>query len=345
MKIVHCIFGFNTGGAETMLIDIINEQIKTDDVILIIVNNSYQQYLLNQLNERVRVFKINRKPGSRSVNKIISLNLLLIKLHPDVINVHNSPLLRLIIIPIKRIFLTVHALNLSLKFVNKRVTVIAISDAVKNDILRRKKCRVITIPNGIVTDKIIKKPINGINKKQFRIVQVGRLDSDIKGQDILIEAVAILNEKFFTKVFVDFIGEGESLQYLQTLVKEKHLMSQINFLGLQDRNYIYSHLKDYDLMCHPARSEGFGLTVAEAMAARLPVLVSNSGGPFEIICQGRFGTFFRTGDVADCANKIMEIITNYETSQAKAMGAERYVINNFSIQKMVEKYKRAYLGK
>ena len=41
MKIVHCIFSFNTGGAETMLIDIVNEQIKTQEVTIVIVNHIY----------------------------------------------------------------------------------------------------------------------------------------------------------------------------------------------------------------------------------------------------------------------------------------------------------------
>lgn len=52
MKIVHCIFSFNTGGAETMLIDIVNEQIKTQEVTVVIVNHIYHKELIAQLDKK-----------------------------------------------------------------------------------------------------------------------------------------------------------------------------------------------------------------------------------------------------------------------------------------------------
>ncbi len=39
MKILHLVFSLNTGGAENMLIDIVNEQVKTHQIVLVIVNN------------------------------------------------------------------------------------------------------------------------------------------------------------------------------------------------------------------------------------------------------------------------------------------------------------------
>ena len=58
------------------------------------------------------------------------------------------------------------------------------------------------------------------------------------------------------------------------MVVELNLEKHVRFLGNQSREYVYSHLKDYDLFVQPSRFEGFGLTVAEAMAACVPVLVT-----------------------------------------------------------------------
>ena len=60
MKIVHCIFSFNTGGAETMLIDIVNEQIKTQEVTVVIVNHIYHKELIAQLDKKIRLIFIGR---------------------------------------------------------------------------------------------------------------------------------------------------------------------------------------------------------------------------------------------------------------------------------------------
>jgi len=200
-----------------------------------------------------------------------------------------------------------------------------------------------TIPNGIPMDKIEKRTRRAsFVGKNMRIVQVSRLDVEKKGQDILIKAVALLKERGIENIEVDFIGEGRSEPRLRQLVQEYCVGNQINFLGLCDRQYIYSHLKEYDLMCHPARYEGFGLTVAEGIAAMLPVLVSDEGGPYEIIKYGEFGYAFRMEDVTDCANQIEYIYNNYDKAMERAGSAYTYVAEQFSVRRMVADYIKAY---
>ncbi|MDA8155868.1 MAG: glycosyltransferase [Actinomycetota bacterium] len=47
-----------------------------------------------------------------------------------------------------------------------------------------------------------------------------------------------------------------------------------SFLGPMNRARIYENLCNYDLLVHPSRYEGFGLTVLEGIAAGLPALAS-----------------------------------------------------------------------
>lgn len=326
MKIVHCVFSFGIGGAETMLIDILNEQSKTETVSLVIVNHVYLDFLLEQINPAVRIFKLRRQKGSYSPFPVLKLNWLLYQLNPDVIHVHSSALLRIIALRAGR-----------------GTQLIAISEAVKADIQQRTGRMAMTIPNGIPMDKIEKRTRRAsFVGKNMRIVQVSRLDVEKKGQDILIKAVALLKERGIENIEVDFIGEGRSEPRLRQLVQEYCVGNQINFLGLCDRQYIYSHLKEYDLMCHPARYEGFGLTVAEGIAAMLPVLVSDEGGPYEIIKYGELGYAFRMEDVTDCANQIEYIYNNYDKAMERASSAYTYVAEQFSVRRMVADYIKAY---
>jgi glycosyltransferase involved in cell wall biosynthesis len=144
-------------------------------------------------------------------------------------------------------------------------------------------------------------------------VQVSRLDHEIKGQHILIEALKILiYELNFKNVCVDFIGDGKSKNFLEKIVKEYQLDEFVNFLGNRDRIYIYENLKNYNLLIQPSLNEGFGLTITEAMAAKIPVLVSNSGGLPEIVDEGNFGRIFKSGNFEHCANEVLNIYNAYD---------------------------------
>ena len=325
-----------------MLIDIANEQAKTQDVAIVILNKSYQQELIAKLAPQIKVFRIDRLPHSRSPFPVIKFNWTLFNLHPDIIHLHHASLNKIIFPKISRgLFLTVHALRIPLGCVRRGTHIIAISDAVKQDIENRITNSVTVVPNGINTSNIKKKETYSIGK-HFKIVQVARLDSSKKGQDILIKAVAQLKQRGITNVSVDFIGEGVSEQELKQLTKDLNIENQINFLGLKDREYIYTHLCDYDMMCHPSRYEGFGLTVAEGMAAGLPVLVPDCDGPYEIIEHGKYGFFFKKEDTADCSNQIAIVKNNYTTYIPLFKHSQSFINNKYSIRTTANKYIELY---
>ena len=345
MKICHLIFSFNTGGAETMLIDIVNEQVKTEQVYLGIINDSVEQRILSQIDSRVHIYRLNRTPGSRNPIPLIKLNLWLLSKRFDVIHTHNLGILPLLFPRASRVrFSTVHALHVPLEHARRADCLFAISEAVKTDVLDRiPSANVKVIMNGIKVETIQQRQVhNYTSDSLFRIIQVARLDADKKGQDILIKAIAILKREGINNIQVDFVGEGDSRTELETLAVENSVVENVRFLGLRDRAYIYSHLKDYDLMCHPARYEGFGLVIAEAMAARVPVLVSDEGGPYELIQQGKYGFSFRMESAEDCAEKIKTIMQDYSSAIAKVEPAYQFTAQNFSINHMVKELLESY---
>ena len=108
MKITHIIYALNPGGAETMLVDIVNEQVKLHQIYLIIINDSFNQALIKKVSNEVNINLISRKEGSKSLIPIIRLNVLLYKIHPDVIHCHQQSIIQLLFKP-KNVMLTVHA--------------------------------------------------------------------------------------------------------------------------------------------------------------------------------------------------------------------------------------------
>jgi glycosyltransferase involved in cell wall biosynthesis len=195
------------------------------------------------------------------------------------------------------------------------------------------------ISNGINTS-IFKQRTKQYKKTPFKIIQVSRLIHDKKGQDFLIEAAAALKGK----IDITFVGEGDSIEFLKSLAREKGVNKYIHFAGKKDQSYIANHLCDYDLFVQPSRYEGFGLTVAEAMAAKVPVLVSSGQGPAEVTCNEKYGWVFKNGDTDDLVQKISYIIEHQDLTMNKALLGLQYVCENYDVsitaKRYIEEYKK-----
>lgn len=326
-----------------MLVDIINEQALSHEVTLLILNNSYSDSLLAKMASSVKIVRINRPPGSKNIFYIALLNYKLLLEKAEVLHLHSASLPRLILGFRGKVFYTCH--DVGVKFTSSKINqIFAISHSVAEDIkMRYGYSNVLVVPNGINIKLVLQRRPKSVGET-IKIVNVARLNHQKKGQDILIKAIALLKDRGLDNLSVDFIGEGDSYEFLKKMSEDLNVMDQVNFLGLRDRDYIYQHLCEYDLMCHPSRYEGFGLTVAEGMAAGLPVLVSTGDGPYEIIGQGKYGFSFEKGNVESCADALEYMIKNYNQVVNEVDATRRHIESEYSVKRMVVHYIQAYKG-
>ena len=356
MKIVHLFWSFTTGGAELMAIDIMNEQVKVNNVSinLIVINDIFEPKLLKKLDKRISVKLIKRKPSIySSVLGWFYLRIILFLGRYDVIHCHSLTLSKVLKYLEHKTYLTVHDVKFfqnikkNKKFIAKDLLmryekIFAISKSVQTTLRINYNLDSVLIYNGI--------PINSIKKRTcydydvFNVVQISRLMHKKKGQHILIEALSILISKGYTNVSLDLIGNGDSLGYLMQKIETLNLSKHVNFLGNLSRNEIYNKLSSYCLLVQPSIFEGFGLTVVEGMAAEIPVLVSNIEGPMEIINNGEFGYYFNVEDGKDCAAKIIYLMNNYSsiTRKNKQQLIQKHLYENFDIKKTSLEYLKQY---
>jgi glycosyltransferase involved in cell wall biosynthesis len=186
------------------------------------------------------------------------------------------------------------------------------------------------------------------------VIQVSRIFFHQKRQDLAVQALSKLKEKMkdtqairqsgnqaITKCVMHFVGDGPDMDSLKALVSELGLDDDVVLEGLKDRNWVLEHLCDYDLFLQPSDFEGFGLTVAEACAAKLPVLVSDVDGPLEVIDGGRLGMVFKHGDADDLADKLFQFIHDgYDISMVE--GAYRNTLERYSIARTTQRYVEEY---
>lgn len=347
MKILHITYGFQIGGIETMLCNIANEQARLGHrIYLLAIDKDVNEELKEKLDKNVRFICIGRNPGSKSLMSVLKLNIAIRSIKPDIVHVHHSSIIRFIIDPFGmiKICFTFHNMCMpgDIKYLYKYKYIYAISDAVRTNIKACTGLESEVVYNGINPSDIKTKESKQLHPT-CKIVQISRLDHNTKGQHILIKAIDILVKKRYDKIHVDFIGDGNSLRYLENMVKELKLETHISFLGAKKQTYIFDHLCEYDLFVQPSIYEGFGLTVAEAMAAKVPVIVSDIEGPMEVIGYGQYGYCFKSGDADDCAEKIENFLKGkYE--QDKIEAAYNRVRENYDVKMTAAKYIEKYAG-
>lgn len=345
MRIVHIFWSFTVGGAETMVVDIINKQIdEGDEVALFIINNNYSNQLLDKIDAKTKLILINRVPGSKSPFPIIKLNILLLLFSPTTIHCHNHSINKILLNSLlRKSVLTVHGFLRPIKPNHRFKKIVAISSAVKKDLSLKGISKINTVYNGISIESItIKEKFNS----DIQIVCIGRLEHLIKGQDILIKAFFEL-KKNYHNVKLHFIGEGKSERHLILLIKQLNLEDDVIIHQLKSREEIYNSLKEYDILVQPSIHEGFGLTVIEGMVAKLPIIISNALGLLEITKNGEFVQDVINNPTPEmyCNSlvKVIDKIKNKTTELKNELEKSReYVIHNFSIQNTVTEYRKIY---
>ncbi len=345
-----------------MLVNIANTQVKSGaEVHVVVINDLFDADLMDKFDKRVTVHRLHRAKGSYSPLFVFKLNALLLKLSPDAIHMHTSCFIKALLFKrMRRISCTtLHSLphgevrrtgllsrllpikditmDSNVSFIDEVPHVYAISQSVHDDLKQRYGVDSEVVANGINVSNFAKRGVNEFHTP-IRAVQVSRLSHELKGQDLLIRAV----EKMNGRLAVDFIGTGESLEYLKSLAEELRVSHLVNFLGLKPQAYIAEHLRDYDIFVQPSRYEGFGLTVAEALAAKVPVLVSSGQGPEEVIQGEKYGWVFRNGDVDDLVTRLDHIVTHLPAANQKSAVAISYVTSTYDVSVTAQTYLHHY---
>jgi glycosyltransferase involved in cell wall biosynthesis len=156
------------------------------------------------------------------------------------------------------------------------------------------------------------------------IGMVGRL-APWKGQDLFLRAFALAFPFGRTKAVIvgsALFGESEYEKSLVTLADELGLSERVEFLGFQED--IPAVLERFDLLVHGSIiPEPFGQVVIEGMAAGLPVIAADAGGPAEVIQSGLNGLLYPPGDADAMASCMATLAQNEELR--RAMGTEAQV--------------------
>ncbi len=355
MKILHITNNLWSGGVTKLLEDILEEISKNHEVTLLLLGKNDESYNKNKFKNVKIVFLKQEKLYSLKnifkIRKYIREN--------DIIHSHLCPSQFLMalggVFLDKYFIITEHnATNNRRKYkifkilekivYKKYDEIIAVSEDVKINLINwlgeevREKINVIY--NGIDIRKFkeaqnIRDGLWKLTKEDKLIFMVARFSKQ-KDQKTLIRALKLLPDN----IKCLFIGVGETEKEMKDCVNKLNLKNRVKFLGF--RSDIANIMKSCDLGILSTNFEGFGIVAAESLAAGTLMLGSNVDGLKEVLKEEEL--LFEKGNEKELAEKIKVLL--YDTEKIKRLKQKiPTLIENYSIEKMLEEYKKIYIQK
>ena len=212
---------------------------------------------------------------------------------------------------------------------------------------------------GLPEDKVVMVP-NGVNThvyegaekedlKAFRtkfalpeekiVLFVGRLVYE-KGVHVLINAAPKVLEKVNAKFVI--VGSGYMKEQLLNIVRSMKLEHKVLFAGFVDDATLLRLQKCADVSVVPSLFEPFGIVALEAMAAKSPVVVSDTGGLAEIVDHEVDGVKVYTNNPDSLAWGIIRVLTDEKNAQRLRSNAYKKIQEKYNWDRIAQQTENIY---
>lgn len=358
---MHVIDTRGPGGAESVYIGLINELPRDQFTSFAIVSGN--GYVYDKLKENDSLITVIPSKGSFNVKSLYRLISFVKKHKINIIQSHlfGSSVYCSIVGLVCRIpvISTFHGFVdtsnyskfnlLKFRIINRWTShIVFVSNSLKKQFisefsLSNTKC--FTIYNGI--DKNI---FNLTQDKSLRVnyrisdnnILVGSVGNirPAKGYEILLKAAAKVIKKVpECRFMIAGQGSGILLSELKKLRADLNLENVVFFIGYHDN--VSKFYANIDIFVSSSLSEGFSLSTVEAMACKLPIVVTKSGGPEEIIRDYKSGLIVQAGCVDALADAIVKFVKNSALRDECIKGGESD-LSKFLFKSTVENYSQIY---
>lgn len=220
----------------------------------------------------------------------------------------------------------------------------AMRHGVDNGILRPEKVDVIF--NGVERPEVGGRSSGAMRRELSlregtRVVgTLGRYETQ-KGLRYLLEAVPLVLRRRPNTEFL-LVGDGPLREELESLARDLGIERAVHFTGWRDD--VPDVLRVMDVFCLASLWETFGLVLAEAMLASLPVVATRVDAIPEVTADGETGILVAPRDPHALASGVLRLLEDPDLARRMGAAGFRRASEMFSLETMVREYERCFEG-
>lgn len=204
--------------------------------------------------------------------------------------------------------------------------------------------KIFVFPMPFDTDKFYE--IEEKKVKKGTILSIGRLIQR-KGYDDLLKASRILKDEG-VKFKLTIIGSGPEEKRLRKLILELNLKEHVTIIDSLPQRELNSYYNRSEVFVLPSitdwkkEAEGLGMVLLEAMACKVPVVATKSGGMVDIVFHEKTGLLVPEKNALALASAIKRFLEDENLGKKLAEEGYRFVHENFTPQATSKKLKAIY---
>jgi N-acetyl-alpha-D-glucosaminyl L-malate synthase BshA len=228
--------------------------------------------------------------------------------------------------------------------INNSDVVTSVSESLKQDTLRLFTItnEIKVVHNFIDTEKYDRESQNecqriAVAKPEERILTHISNFRPVKRIEDVVKIFYNVQKEIPAKLLM--VGEGPEKRNAELLVKKLGIADSVIFLG--NSHEIAKILCYTDVFLLPSKSESFGLSALEAMAAETAIISTNTGGLPEVNVHGVTGYLSNLGDVEDMAKNAVSILKNDAILLRFKANAKKHT-KQFCLENILPVYEEIY---
>lgn len=163
---------------------------------------------------------------------------------------------------------------------------------------------------------------------------------EVKGLELLIQALSSFDQKKTSKVVVKIAGDGNYRSAIEQLAVDLGVANKVEFLGVVKD--VPNFLKGLDIYVQPSYAEGLSNSVLEAMSASLPVIASRISGNVDLVEHNATGYLFESGDSLELTQHLESLINSRQNRLRMGRKGKARVFDGYSAESVSGRLKELY---
>ena len=160
-----------------------------------------------------------------------------------------------------------------------------------------------------------------------------------KGYDVFLAALPGLVREF-PAIQALIFGRGPEAAALQRQAAAAGLADYVKLVGFEPG--LQPVMAGFDLFVHPARSEGLGVALLEALVCGVPVIASRAGGIVDIVKDGATGVLVEPDNAAALASALIDALGQMDRMRRCGMAGQTAILAGNNVAAMTTAYLHLY---